>query len=334
MTVITPNANFYVLAGNSEPAQPGASYREYRRCWQELPRAFMLRDFPMHLDLEASSRCNLRCTFCDKLPLLGPGRLGDMDYSLFCRIVDEGAANGLWGIKLSYRGEPLLHPRLPAMIAYAKQRGILDIYFNTNGMLLDEQMSARLIDAGLDRIAVSVEGTDRMAFERARVGARWDTIVHNLRILRELRAQRGVTHPRVRVQTIYTTAADAQVYAACWRDYADEVTAIDYKHAIRRVCGLQHDWACPQLWQRMTIEWDGTVFACNNNDIRVGSPGNARDKSVRACWHDDGVQEIRAAHRAGASHTVPACDGCPWRTAQLAKLMPIAVESAPDGGCN
>ena len=28
---------------------------------------FILRDFPLHLDIESTSVCNIKCTFCDKL---------------------------------------------------------------------------------------------------------------------------------------------------------------------------------------------------------------------------------------------------------------------------
>ena len=34
------------------------------------------------------------------------------------------------------------------MVKYAKEHGVLDIYFNTNAMFLDERMSRRLIEAG------------------------------------------------------------------------------------------------------------------------------------------------------------------------------------------
>lgn len=165
MVKATPNSNFYFLGGSSVHAARTPEYQEYRRCWEEYPKKFTVRDFPMHLDVEISNRCNLRCTFCDKLPVLSRDQLGDMDLQLYRRILDEGEAGRLFGLKLSYRGEPLLHPNLVEMVAYAKAKGVLDVYFNTNGMLLTQEMSHRLIDAGLDRISISIEGTDPEVFE-------------------------------------------------------------------------------------------------------------------------------------------------------------------------
>ncbi|MBF0301235.1 MAG: hypothetical protein HQK51_21180, partial [Oligoflexia bacterium] len=150
--LVLPNCNFTSLSGNVHSGMSDA-YSYYRHCWEEYPKKFIVSPFPIHLDIEASSRCNLRCTFCDKLPLLTKKQLGDIDYNLFCKIIDEGAAKGLQSLKLSYRGEPLLHKKIIDMVKYAKIRGVLDIYFNTNGMLLNEDVSLKLIKAGLNRIS-------------------------------------------------------------------------------------------------------------------------------------------------------------------------------------
>ncbi len=34
----------------------------------------------------------------------------------------------------------------PEMVKYAKEHGVLDVYFNTNAMFLDENMSRKLIE--------------------------------------------------------------------------------------------------------------------------------------------------------------------------------------------
>ena len=316
--VARANSNFTALGGNSPHDRDDPAYREYRRRWTEYPATFHTAEFPIHLDLETTSRCNLRCTFCDKLPLLGPERLGDMDFDLFTRILDEAGQNGLASLKLSYRGEPLLHPRLADLVAYAKAQKVLDVYFNTNGMLLTQARARALIEAGLDRISVSVEGIDPEAFERERVGARFDTIVRRLDELLALRERLGVAHPRVRVQTVRLPGLDLEAYARFWSNHADETAAVDYKAVEdRRLSLIDAGFACPQLWQRMTVEWDGTVLACNNDDFRRLSPGNAATRSIRDCWLDQTVVRARELHRLGRSHEVAACDGCPWRTAQI-----------------
>lgn len=327
MIKVKPNANFYSLS-SSEREAPSAEYLKYRRDWMELPEKFILRDFPMHLDIEATSLCNLRCTFCDKLPVLRKDQLGRIDMALYRKIIDEGSERKLCGVKLSYRGEPLLHPDIAEMVFYAKSKGVLDIYFNTNGILLDAKMSEKLIDAGLDRISLSVEGTDPGEFEKARVGAKFDVILENLDTLNKLKKKRNVKHPLVRVQTFIYPGLDLELYKSFWLPRCDEVAAVDYKDGAKRQTGLEQEWGCPQLWQRMTIEWDGTVHPCNNDDSGLMPLFNVNEKSVYECWHDAGIEKIRKFHRDGMSQKVKACDGCPWRTAQMQKLSAHPAKEA------
>ena len=45
------------------------------------------------------------------------------------------------------------------MVEYAKRKGIMDVYFNTNATLLTRDVGRKLIKAGLDRFSISFEGT-------------------------------------------------------------------------------------------------------------------------------------------------------------------------------
>ena len=322
MVQAVANANFHSLSGSSAPIDQTPEYKEYRRCWVDNPAQFIVRDFPLHLDIEITNRCNLRCTFCDKLPLLSKEQMGDMEMWLYKKILDQAEHGSLWGVKLSYRGEPLLHPQVAEMVAYAKSKGVLDVYLNSNGMLLSEKMSMTLMDAGLDRISVSMDGTDPVAFERERKGARYDLILRNIENMMELKSKRGYSRLKVRVQSVRFPDLDVDGYTNFWASRCDEVAVIDYKDVnVRNKEILKSDWACPQLWQRMTIEWNGTIMPCNNDDIRLLSPGNVRDKDIYFYWHAPIVQEARELHRQGCSHLVNACKGCPWRTTQISKLI-------------
>lgn len=317
---MTPNSNFTSVSGSIQPKYVSEDYKEYRRCWMENPKNFILRDMPLHLDIEASSRCNLRCTFCDKLPNLKPGQLGNLDFGLFKHIIDQfPERNRLWGLKLSYRGEPLINKHVPDMVSYAKDHGVLDVYFNTNAMFLDGDMCRRLIEAGLDRISISIDGTVPEEYERVRIGARFDTLIDNLETLISLRKEYRVSYPKIRIQTVKFPSTDAEAYKQKWERYADEIAMVDFKDESIRNTNLKGDWACPQLWQRLTIEWDGTVLGCNNDDPRNINLGNAADRSIYDCWHDDYLMKIRELHMNGRSNEVEDCNGCPWRTAQFNK---------------
>jgi MoaA/NifB/PqqE/SkfB family radical SAM enzyme len=64
-------------------------------------------------------------------------------------------------------GEPLTHPRIADMVKLAKQHNIAErVEIVTNGSLLTREMSDALIEAGLDRMRISLQGCDADAYKR------------------------------------------------------------------------------------------------------------------------------------------------------------------------
>ena len=90
----------------------------------------------------------MACPFCFREYFATPDKLIDDD---FCyELIDQAAELKVPSIKFNWRGEPLLHSKLPDFISYAKEKGILETIINTNATKLDERKSNELIDAGLD----------------------------------------------------------------------------------------------------------------------------------------------------------------------------------------
>ena len=77
---------------------------------------------------------------------------------------------GVPSIKFNWRGEPLLHSRIPDFIRLAKESGILEVIINTNATNLTMKMSEKLIDAGLDLMIYSFDGGTKETYESMRPG--------------------------------------------------------------------------------------------------------------------------------------------------------------------
>ena len=200
---IQVNANFHTIAGKSVVDRDDLRYREYRKKWEDWPVHFMAGEFPLHLDIEPTNLCNLRCPFC--ATTYNKYKQGFMKEKIWKKILDEGGKNGLYSLKFTYRGEPLLHPDLSKMVRYAKDAGIMDVYFNTNAVRLDEKNIRSLIDAGLDRISISFEGFTKEVYEKYRVGAVFEDVVKNIELLRDIKKELGTDKPLVRIQTSFRT---------------------------------------------------------------------------------------------------------------------------------
>ncbi|UCD54975.1 MAG: radical SAM protein [Candidatus Omnitrophota bacterium] len=321
--IIEVNSNFHHIAGEDLSDKADNRFREYRKKWEEWPKNFHTGEFPLFIDVEATSACNLKCPFCATTFMEKRIKKGFISFDIVKGIIDEGAENGLYGIKLNIRGEPLLHPQIHDFVEYAKKRGLIDVYFNTNAMLLTEEISRKLVDAGLDRISISFEGFTKDVYEECRPGASYEKVLANIENLQTLKRKLGVDHPKVRVQAVMMKDLwpTFDEYKKFWSERADEAGFLDFKEMKRKRTGIRYPWACPQIWQRMAVWWDGTVLPCNHDDDGLLALGNIQKVSIKKAWNSRKLQEIRNSHKNGIAHELSACNGCYLRDSEILKLV-------------
>lgn len=318
---IQVNSNFHTIAGKSVVERADERYREYRKKWEEWPVHFSIGDFPLHLDIEPTNACNLRCPFCATTH--NKYKKGFMKEETWKKILDEGGKNGLYSLKFTYRGEPLLHPDLPEMVRYAKQAGVMDVYFNTNAVKLDEATIRSMIDAGLDRISISFEGFTPDVYEKYRVGSSFDDVVRNIEILRDVKKELRAEKPLVRIQTVLVPElrGKEKEYAAFWKPRSDEVAYLDMKDEEGNPDhrGIVDNWACPQIFQRLAITWEGTILPCVHDIYEWMPLGSIGNTTIKEAWNSAALQQYREMHRTGAAHQIKSCDRCPLRENEITK---------------
>ncbi len=127
-------------------------------------------DFPKKLFVEVTTRCNLNCLMCMKQNQEGSIRDGDLSSSLFMRL--EPLFPTLEALILNGIGEPLLHQDLEAFIRRAKSLMPPNgwIGFQSNGLLMSNQRATSLIEAGVDRISLSIDALTPEKFRQLREG--------------------------------------------------------------------------------------------------------------------------------------------------------------------
>lgn len=323
--VIKVNSNLHHVAGENLFERDEKCFKEYRKKWEEWPQKFHKGDFPLFIDIEVTNACNLRCVFCATTFESKDIEKGFIAHETFKKIIDEGADKGLYGVKFNIRGEPLLHPKIHEFVRYAKQRGLIDVYFNTNATLLTEEIAGRLIDAGLDRLTISFEGYTKGVYEESRVGANYESVLKNIETLKALKKKLGVKNPRTRIQMVLLPGLESIIegYRDFWMGRVDEIAFLDYKEMRNKRFGMCYPWACPQLWQRMGVWWDGTILPCNHDDLGLLSLGNVQEISIKAAWNSKELNACRDKHKLGLAHLVLACDGCCLRDSEITKLMKL-----------
>ncbi|MDR6227541.1 GTP 3',8-cyclase MoaA [Desmospora profundinema] len=122
------------------------------------------------LRISVTDRCNFRCQYCMPAEVFGPDypflpRSELLTFEEIVRLVRLFAGFGVKKVRLT-GGEPLLRKDLPALIRMVSRvPGVDDIALTTNASLLAGSVE-ELVDAGLNRVNVSLDALDSDVFAR------------------------------------------------------------------------------------------------------------------------------------------------------------------------
>jgi GTP 3',8-cyclase len=114
--------------------------------------------------VSVTDKCNFRCTYC--MPAEGLEWLGRQEILSFeeiTRLVGVLASLGVDEVRLT-GGEPLVRRDLPVLVGLlAHTEGVRDLSLTTNGVLLD-RLAGPLVEAGLQRLNVSLDSLNHVRF--------------------------------------------------------------------------------------------------------------------------------------------------------------------------
>jgi radical SAM protein with 4Fe4S-binding SPASM domain len=297
-----------------------AKFKLYRKLWQEAGTYAILTSFPLHLDLELSGLCNLRCECCFQNGLLTQP-LGLMKVELFQHILDQAIPQGLCAIKLQIRGESLLHPDFFDCVKYAKARGVLDVQLTTNGTLLNEDMGQKILHSGLDAIIFSVDDQHRQNYTQIYRGQEYSVVESAIKEFLMLREKMDISKPWVRLKTSIPQSDPESFENARKRMIARfpeaDIFIVSRLHNLRNDCDPYPDFQqyydfapCAHLMQRLAIFWNGEVTTCcmdYNNQFQLGKLAS---QTVEAIWMSSKMQHFRKMHQEQRRNMMPLCQHC------------------------
>lgn len=214
-------------------------------------------------------------------------------------------------IKLNWRGEPLLHKQLIEMVAYAKNRGVVDVSLNTNGLLLNEEIIEGLCDAGLNWIIISVDGATKYTYESIRKGGDFGRLFQNILLVNTICNNRK-RRPSIRLQICEQprNSEEIEEWRVLFRRYADQLRIGNIfdpqgKYGFRS----EIPKFCTSPWQRLTIAWNGNIHICPAEYLSSGL-GNINTDSIWSVWHSNAMADIRKKIKASGRSSVKPCMNC------------------------
>lgn len=282
--------------------------------------------FPLQVDFEINSTCNMRCSFClhghENVPV------AELGFDRFCRIIDEGQKYGLVSIKMNYINEPLLVRDLERYIRYARDKGILNVYFATNGSLLNEARSRSIIEAGVTKIMVSLDAITPETFKLMRQSTLYSKIVKNILDFLRVREEMGVSQPLLRVNFLKTRVNmhEAEEFIRFWQDKADMIgfqnqvgipgidsniiPATDVISPAEVLDNNKSRFRCSFPFKLLVVDSNGNILPCCTFSGRAMPLGDIDTMTLKDAWTSLQMRELRLLHKRGGYRENPICFHC------------------------
>ena len=298
---------------------------------------------PMILFVDPASACNFECTFCptgDRELIKGTGRfVGRMKFEIFKKVIDDLKEfdKPIKVLRMYKDGEPFLNKELAKMIAYAKQSGMVDyIDTTTNGSLMTPERLAPVLEAGLDKINISVDGmTPEQYKEFTNYDFDFDAFVKNVKWLYENKGdcevvikipKELISEPQQ--QEFYDTFGDycdriaLENFAPCWPEFdVEERTGFTITEGIYNQ-SVSNTETCPYIFYGMSVNADGLVSSCFLDWERKLIVGDVRQENLVDIWSSDAFNQLRLQHLEGKRCENAVCQNC----GQLSHCLPDNID--------
>jgi MoaA/NifB/PqqE/SkfB family radical SAM enzyme len=308
---------------------------------------------PLHMQVEITNFCNLRCPVCPT----GMGILRrphrSMDIELFQKLMAE-VGPYLLTIALYAWGEPLLHPQLKEMLQIAAKYPTA-VLVSTNGQNLDRPgVQEALLAHPPAYLIVAIDGLTDETNSRFRQGARIKPVVEGVKRLAQAKLDRKQTWPILHMRFMIMkhnqhevphlqqfardcgfdllTSRGLSIIDSAEKTHRDlvpdisEYQAYEYEEE-RRV--RRKDFICMQPFWFPSVFADGTVVGCEqdyNSQQPMGLLG--REGNFRNIWASGRARKVRKLIRDKAS-SLSFCRNCPYADRNLSADNRCSIEAWP-----
>ncbi|MBN1198212.1 MAG: SPASM domain-containing protein [Bacteroidales bacterium] len=278
------------------------------------------------VSVEPTTHCNLRCPEC----LTGQRGLtrdaGSLNLPDFSRIIEQLPPQVSY-LTLYFQGEPYLNKELFHFISLARERQIY-VWSSSNGHFLTEENIRKTIESGLNKLIISLDGTDQETYGKYRIGGSFETVVHGIRDFTRIRKEMNSRKPLLEIQFLVlrsnqhqigeikklgkslgadrTVLKTAQFYDLSqenplipeegkWSRYkqtrgqADKRTSVLGKFMIKNSLPNR----CFRMWSGCVITWDGKVVPCCFDKDAKHCLGDLKTQSFKEIWHGETYRAFR-----------------------------------------
>ncbi len=263
---------------------------------------------PWAASIEPTTSCNLRCPECPTGMQSLTRTKGSMNMDVFRKILDKLSPD-LIHLTLYFQGEPMLNPDFFEMVKLARKHRIM-VATSTNGHFLNDSNVMEIIDSGLSRLVISMDGIDQQTYEKYRVKGDLQTVTDGIKRLVRAKTLLRSASPFIELQFIVMRQNEHQVEQM--REFAKQsgVNKLSLKTA--QVYNFDSEnliiptlksmsrysktsdgkWMmakkirnrCHRIWSSLVITWDGKVVPCCYDKDADHQTGDLLNEKLTTLW--------------------------------------------------
>ncbi len=288
---------------------------------------------PFSLSIEPTTACNLGCPECPSGLKQFTRPTGKLDLSLHQNMLDQLHKHAFY-INYYFQGEPFLHPNFLELIRQAKRKKIYTAT-STNAHFITKKVAQEIVESGLDRLIISIDGLTQETYENYRVHGTLSKVLEGTQHLVEAKKTMRSKTPHLifqflavkpnehEIPSVFKLGKEmkideVRIKSAQLYEYQNGNPLMPENEKYSRY-KLQSDGTyklkyktgnhCWRMWSSSVLTWDGKVVPCCFDKDAQHVLGTIEQTPFKKIWENQKYVDFRQAvlsHR----NKIDICQNC------------------------
>lgn len=249
------------------------------------------------------------------------------------QILDQ-VSRSVFYINYYFQGEPFLHPQFLDLIKSAKKHKIYTAT-STNAHFIDEKKATEIVESGLDRLIISIDGLTQVTYENYRVHGKLSKVIegtkHLIQTKKELKSKTphlifqflavkpneheidevfilgkelGIDEVRIKTAQLYDYKNGNSLMPENEK-YARYKKKADGTYVLKQETGNY----CWRMWSSSVLTWDGKVVPCCFDKDAQHVLGSIETNEFPKIWKSKQYTSFRQSVLSGRDQ-IEICQNC------------------------
>ena len=273
---------------------------------------------PISITVEPTTACNLACPECPSGLKQFSRPTGNMKLNVFENLLDQIRHTTSYMI-FYFQGEPFIHPSLLEMIKAASKKNIYTAT-STNAHFINEAKAKAIVESGLSRLIISIDGSTQEVYEQYRVNGNLQKVLDGTKAMVKAKKEMKSSLPHIIFQCLVVKPNEHQIPEI--KKLAKELGVDEVRFKTAQLYDFEHgnplmpenphysrykqkadgtfeiknqlDNHCWKMWHSAVTTQDGAVVPCCFDKDAQHEMGHLSRQNFADIWHSPAYRNFRS----------------------------------------